>query len=251
MKVEYYREFSHELNREMEFKVYGHAGIPCIVFPVQNGRFYDFENFGMIDASREYIDAGRIQFFCVDSIDGETWSDEKGVPRQRIEQHERWYHYIVNELVLRVQEISVISNNGKVYPKMMTCGCSMGAFHALNMMVRRPDLFGKVLCMSGIYQASFFFHDYRDELVAKNSPSDYIRGLKDDDEQLQQYREAEIILCCGQGAWEQECEDSLHQMEEVFASKQMDPWIDFWGYDVSHDWYWWKKQVYYFLQFLV
>ena len=43
MKVAYYKEFSHELNRDMEFKVYGHAGKPCIVFPAQNGRFYDFE----------------------------------------------------------------------------------------------------------------------------------------------------------------------------------------------------------------
>ena len=55
MKVAYYKEFSHELNRDMEFKVYGHAGKPCIVFPAQNGRFYDFENFGMIDAASAFI----------------------------------------------------------------------------------------------------------------------------------------------------------------------------------------------------
>ena len=51
MNVEYYKELSHELNRDMEFKVYGHTGIPCLVFPAQNGRFYDCENFGMIDAA--------------------------------------------------------------------------------------------------------------------------------------------------------------------------------------------------------
>ena len=61
MKVAYYKEFSHELNRDMEFKVYGHAGKPCIVFPAQNGRFYDFENFGMIDAASAFIEQGRIQ----------------------------------------------------------------------------------------------------------------------------------------------------------------------------------------------
>lgn len=32
MNVEYYKELSHELNRDMEFKVYGHTGIPCLVF---------------------------------------------------------------------------------------------------------------------------------------------------------------------------------------------------------------------------
>ena len=31
----------------MEFKVYGTAGKPVLVFPSQDGRFYDFENQGM------------------------------------------------------------------------------------------------------------------------------------------------------------------------------------------------------------
>lgn len=33
----------------------------------------------------------------MDSIDEETWSNEGGNPRERIELHERWYHYIVDE----------------------------------------------------------------------------------------------------------------------------------------------------------
>ena len=74
MKVEYYKEFSHELNRDMEFKVFGHAGKPCLVFPPQDGRFFDYENFGMIEAAKEYIDAGKIQMFCCDSSDLETFT---------------------------------------------------------------------------------------------------------------------------------------------------------------------------------
>lgn len=68
---------------------------------------------------------------------------------------------------------------------------------------------------------------------------------------MELYRNSEIVLCCGQGAWEQEMENSMHQMEAIFADKHIDVWIDFWGYDVSHDWYWWKKQIDYFLQFMV
>ena len=56
MKVEYYKEYSHELNRDMEFKVFGHAGKPCLVFPSQDGRFFDYEDMGMIEAAREYIE---------------------------------------------------------------------------------------------------------------------------------------------------------------------------------------------------
>ncbi len=94
MKVAYYKEFSHELNRDMEFKVFGDRGKPCLVFPPQDGRFYDYENFGMIEAVQEYIDAGKIQMFCCDSIDSETWSNQAGDPRERSQQQERWFHYI-------------------------------------------------------------------------------------------------------------------------------------------------------------
>ena len=30
-----------------------------------------------------------------------------------------------------------------------------------------------------------------------------------------------------------------------------EPPADFWGYDVEHDWPWWKKQIRYFLPYLL
>ena len=68
----------------------------------------------MIDAAKEYIEAGRIQFFCCDSIDKETWSNECGDPRERIEQHERWYNYIVYELVAMIYQINTNAQQGMV-----------------------------------------------------------------------------------------------------------------------------------------
>ena len=47
MKTAYYKEYSHNLGRDMEFKVYGHGGKPMLVFPCQDGRFFDFEDRGM------------------------------------------------------------------------------------------------------------------------------------------------------------------------------------------------------------
>ena len=40
----YYKEWSSVLNREMEFKVYGSAGVPVLALPARGGRFYDWEN---------------------------------------------------------------------------------------------------------------------------------------------------------------------------------------------------------------
>lgn len=41
MHTAYYKEYSHILERDMEFAVYGHNGKPYS-FPAQDGRFYDF-----------------------------------------------------------------------------------------------------------------------------------------------------------------------------------------------------------------
>ena len=67
----YYKEWSPALGREMEFKVYGTAGVPVLAFPCGGGRFYDWENNAMPDAAAWLIQNGRIQLFCADSLAGE------------------------------------------------------------------------------------------------------------------------------------------------------------------------------------
>ena len=108
MEVRYFKGYSYNLNREMEFKVYGHRGKPVLFIPCQAGRFYDFENFHMDDVFRPYIDAGEIMVFSIDTIDNETWADHGGNPRARIEQHERWFNYIVDEMVPQIRQPAVI-----------------------------------------------------------------------------------------------------------------------------------------------
>ena len=69
MKVMYFKEYSSCLGRDMEYKVYGHAGKPVLAFPSQDGRFFDFENNGMIGCIEADINDGRIQVFTCDSND--------------------------------------------------------------------------------------------------------------------------------------------------------------------------------------
>lgn len=96
MQTSYYKEYSESLQRDMEFKVYGQGGKPCIVFPCQNGRFFDFESFQMTDIAAPWIEEGKLQLFCVDCVDLESWSDTNGDPRHRSEMQERYFNYIVD-----------------------------------------------------------------------------------------------------------------------------------------------------------
>ena len=69
MKTEYFKKYSHALGRDMECKIYGHAGRPVIFIPCQDGRFYDFENFNMTAAWAPWIDSGKVTVFSIDTLD--------------------------------------------------------------------------------------------------------------------------------------------------------------------------------------
>ncbi|MGA7243484.1 MAG: hypothetical protein WBX19_09890, partial [Terracidiphilus sp.] len=71
MNREYHKWYSSRLGRHMELLVFGHAGLPVLVFPTSGGRFYEFEDRGMIGAVGGRVEKGDLQFFCVDSVDME------------------------------------------------------------------------------------------------------------------------------------------------------------------------------------
>jgi len=60
---EYHKGYSTRLGREMEVLIFGHAGLPVVVFPTSCGRFYDFEDRGMVAALAGKIDLGQLQLF--------------------------------------------------------------------------------------------------------------------------------------------------------------------------------------------
>ena len=240
MNTRYFKEYSDILGRDMEFKLYGDGGKPCFAFPPQNGRFYDFENYGMVDTIAPWVEDGRVMVVGVDAIDGETWSSNQGTPRQRLELQERWFAYVTNELLPRVYQL------GAADVKAMTTGCSMGALHAANFFFRRPDLFDTVISLSGLFDANFFFGNYHDDLTYANSPIQFIPNMAWDHPWLDLYRQSNIILCSGQGAWDEEMMAHERRLESILHVKNVPVWADYWGPDVCHDWPWWRKQLPYF-----
>ncbi len=249
METAYYKEFSKALNREMEWKVYGHSGQPILFIPCQDGRFFDFENFKMTDVWAPWIDAGEAMIISIDTLDQETWSNTFGDPRWRIERYEAWIRYITDEMVPFIHELYSEKNGEAECSGVSVFGCSLGATHAANLFLRRPDLFNGMLALSGIYTAEYGWGSYMDDLVYLNSPVHYMENLPEDHPYIQMYNERRGIICVGQGAWEQP--DSTYQLRDIFWRKGIDIWVDVWGYDCCHDWDWWYKQVTYFVPFLL
>lgn len=236
MEVKYYKTYSNSLQRDMEYKTYGNAGQGVFVFPSQDQRFYEWEDNGIIEVLAPMIESGLIHLICCDSIDAETWSLTEGDQQKRIELHERWFDYITTELIPAVRR-----DNEQFF----VTGCSMGGYHAGNVFFRRPDLFSALFSMSGLFYADYFFPNYSSELIYRNSPEAYIKEFYDPNILLDQYCNKTIVLCCGQGQWEDITCASTQRLGSLLASKGVSSWVDIWGEDVDHDFSWWRKQAVY------
>ena len=249
METAYFEFYSHSLGRAMPLKVYGHAGKPILFIPCQDGRFYDFENFRLTDTFHDWIERGDCMVFAIDTVDAETWSDREGDPYRRIRRHENWIEYITREAVPFIRQYANEKNGWSGWPGIMTFGCSMGATHALNLYLRFPDLFDRCMALSGVYNASFFMDDYMDEVVYRNSITDYMTNFPSDHPFIAEYNRHKAVVCVGQGAWEEPW--STRYLDQRFHELGINIWVDYWGFDVNHDWPWWYKQIPYFLPYLL
>lgn len=59
MQIQYFKEYSQSLQRDMEYKIYGHAGKICLVIPTQNNRFHEWEWRHMYDTVQDEIEQER------------------------------------------------------------------------------------------------------------------------------------------------------------------------------------------------
>ena len=87
MHVEERTWHSPSLGHDMSLKVYGHDGRPVVAFPSQEGRYWDFQNWGMVDACAGFIEAGRMRIVAVDGIDWQTWANWDAHPGDRARRH--------------------------------------------------------------------------------------------------------------------------------------------------------------------
>ncbi|OLD66369.1 MAG: esterase, partial [Ignavibacteria bacterium 13_1_40CM_2_61_4] len=123
----------------------------------------------------------------------------------------------------------------------LTTGASLGAFLALNMYFKHPDLFRGVIAMSGGYDIKSYLKGYYDDNVYFNNPVDYLSNLNDD-HILPMLRQADAIyLMSGQGAYE--APERSRQLSDILKAKGIPHTLDLWGADVDHDWPWWRKML--------
>lgn len=170
----------------MELLIVGHAGARLLCFPTSMGRYFEWEDRGMFDVLGDMIEAGQLQAYCVDSVDKESWYARWKHPGARAWRQIEYDNYITNE-VLPLSRMK----NGNMF--MITAGASFGAYHAITYALRHPDLVGRAIGMSGIYDITRWTDGYYDENIYFNNPIDFI-SQEHDWGRLEALRRQDVIL---------------------------------------------------------
>ncbi len=232
MKRDYHKWFSPRLGRDMELLVFGHGGLPAVVFPTSCGRFFEFEDRGMVGAIQGDIAAGRVQLICVDSVDAESWYNRDVSPRWRIARHMQYEDYILHEVLPLVRKMN--SN-----PLLGAIGCSFGGYHAANISLRHPDVFTGFLSMGGAFDISNFLNGYHDQDCYFNLPTQYLANMTDG-WYLDRYRRNQYVLATGE---HDQCWNQNERLAAIMRSKGIPVRFDVWRDETGHDWPWWQKMI--------
>lgn len=220
----------------MPIAVYGHYGFPLLMFPTAAADFEEYERFHLISVMRPWIEAGKVKVYSIDSVNAHTWMNTKAHPGDRAYKHEFYDAYVTQEVV------PFIWNHQRARQHIITTGASMGAFHAVNFLLRHPDMFGGTIAMSGAYDLDPWTNGYIDQNVYFNSPLHYLPNLNDS-WYLNQLRNhgKRIHILTGQGAYEAPSQSK--KLSGLLWQKGIWHNLDLWGHDMRHDWPTWRRMM--------
>jgi esterase/lipase superfamily enzyme len=236
MNREYHRWLSPILDQEMELLAFGHQGIPTLVFPSAKGRFFDYENHGMVAAVSNILDRGAAQLFCVDGIDEESWYNTEIPVQERVARHIQYERYILDEVVPFIHGQAGKGN-------IIVTGCDFGAYHAMNFTLRHPEGIGSCICLGGTFDIRPLLEGYFDQDCYYNNPVEYLPKLTDE-RFLRRFQEINFVLAAGE--WDYALDANL-KLSHLLDTKGIRHQLDVWGDHSKHDWPWWQLMIRKFL----
>lgn len=231
MNREHHAWYSERLGRWMDLLLFGHQGEPVLLIPTSKGRFFQYEDFGLIGAVAERVDAGRYMIMCVDSVDDESWYNTRVSPHDRVRRHEQYESYLLEEAIPLLR--------GRASPGRLTLGgTSFGGFHTATLGLRHPGVFQRLVSMSGKFDTDGFVDGHNDELIYYHSVFSWLPRLTDH-ERLEGMRHQEVILAAGE---HDVCRQSNERLSALLWSKGVGNHCAIWSGAV-HDWPVWKEMI--------
>lgn len=209
--------------------VFGNEGIPVIVFPTSQQRYYELKDQKLIESAAGLIDSGKIKIYCPDSVDSDSWYNNSIHPSDRVKTHIGYENLILNDVI-------EFAKHDTGMKKVTLAGCSFGAYHAANISFKYPDKVSNLICMGGCFDIKQFIFGFYDDNCYFNNPPDYMPNLNDK-WYLNNIKQINIIL--GTGEWDM-CLDESLKLSKILKDKNIKHLIDV-RKGAGHDWPWWRQ----------
>lgn len=229
------------MGRNVHLWKYGHYGRPLLVFPSAAGMAHEWEAHGMIEALADWIDSAQLKVYCVESNVAEAWTRKETDPRWRISRHQAYERFVLEELIPYIRRDCQTPDIA-----IGATGTSMGAVYAANFALKAPEAIRWALCLSGRYDMTWMTDGFNSPEVYQSNPIAFVPHL--DGAQLEKIRHnTHLVLVCGRGKWEDGNVEDTERLGALLSAQGISNQVDLWGYDVAHEWDWWKRQVRYHL----
>jgi esterase/lipase superfamily enzyme len=228
------RWYSERLQQEVNVVRWGHFGTPVLLFPTAGGDAEEIERFHVIRVLESLLAEGKIKIYSCDSVAGQWMISGEGSVGHRCWMQNQFHHFVYHEMVPAIR-----ADCGTSDIEMVTAGSSIGAFHALAVLCRFPDVFKSALCMSGTYDLVRFLHGEPTRDYYYASPLHFLPDL--DGERLDAIRRRFVLLASGQGRAEDIGES--WRAAHVLGSKGIPNRVDPWGPEWHHDWPTWRNML--------
>jgi esterase/lipase superfamily enzyme len=189
---------------------------------------------------KPFIEAGLLRAYSVNSVNKYSLLNKEAAPQWKAELLTRYDRYVMEEV------LPLIRNECGQDAKPLTTGASLGAFLAANCYFKHSDNFRGTIAMSGSYNIYNYLENYFDDNVYFNNPMMYLKNLNDDFHLRNLQKADSIVIATGQGAFE--APDRSRELSGVLHSKGIPHLLEIWGYDVNHDWEWWRKMLPFYLE---
>ena len=228
------RWFSGRVQAEITVIRWGTFGAPVLVFPSAGGDAAEIERNGLVSACEPLLAEGRVKLYSVDSVAGQAMVAKAGPPGHRMRLLNQFHECVRREVVpaihadLSGQAIGVIA-----------AGASIGAFNAVAVLCRYPDVFSAAIGMSGSYRIDRFYDEAWSQDLYFSAPLQFLPGL--DGPLLDQLRQRFAVLASGEGDWEDIGES--WRMAGALGARTIPNRVDNWGPQWSHDGPTWRRML--------
>jgi esterase/lipase superfamily enzyme len=219
----------------MAIEVHGHRGVPVVLFPASTGDPSECEEHGVVGGLSGALDEGRLQLFCLSSIEGSAWCDRSIPPSRRSRLQAEYDGYLLDEVLPFLH-----AHRGTPDLPITVAGAFFGAYQAINAILKHPQVFKRCYALSGLYDLRGFMDGEYDEDLYFNNPVDYLPGLTDA-WYLGELQSCEIHLVTGSG--EGEDPQSSYRLSAILNGKGIRHSLDDWGAEGCHDWPSWQRQL--------